>query len=64
MNGDLIRKCDVVSKLIHLENEYQFHKPNWDADTLYRKLIEVELEIGKTAAPTAVHTWMQRSEGE
>lgn len=44
----LIDKWVVVNKLIDLENEYQFHKPNWDAETLYRKLCEVEIEIGKT----------------
>ena len=43
--AEMINKWDVVNKLIHLENEYNFFK--WDAPTLYRKLCEVEIEIGK-----------------
>lgn len=43
---ELINKWDVVNKLIHLENEYNFFK--WDIETLYRKLCELEIEIGKT----------------
>ena len=45
--AEMINEWDVVDKLIYLENEYNFHK--WDAQTLYRKLCEVEVEIGKTS---------------
>ena len=50
---ELIDKWGVVDKLTALENECQFHKPDWDAETLYRKLCEVEIEIGKTPAVEA-----------
>jgi hypothetical protein len=51
--AELINKWDVVGKLIHLENEYQFFKGSadaWDAETWYRKICELEIAIGKTAA--------------
>ena len=51
---EMISKWDVVNKLIRLENEYQFHKPNCDAETLYRKICKLEIEIGKTPIVDAV----------
>lgn len=45
---EMINKWEVVEKLIQLENEYNFHKEEWDAQTLYRKLCEMEIAIGKT----------------
>lgn len=43
--AELINKWDAVSKLVHLENEYNFFK--WDAETLYRNLCQVEIAIAK-----------------
>ena len=45
---ELIDKCEVVNKLIRLENNYQFYKEKWDADVLYRRICELEIGIGKT----------------
>ena len=48
---ELINKWDVVSKLISLENEYQFFKGSADALTaekLYRRICELEIGIAKT----------------
>ena len=44
---DLINKWDVVNKLIQLENNYQFYKDVWDAEVLYRRIVELEIGIGK-----------------
>ena len=49
--AELINKWDVVSKLITLENEYQFFKGSadaLDAEKMYRRICEMEIEIGKT----------------
>ena len=45
---ELISKWDVVNKLIQLENNYNFYKDVWDAQTLYRRICELEIGIGKT----------------
>ena len=45
---ELINKWDVVNKLISLENEFQHYKPFEGFEhAMYRKLCEVEIEIGK-----------------
>ena len=46
--AELIDKWDVVNKLIQLENNYNFYKDVWDAQTLYRRICELEIGIGKT----------------
>ena len=51
---DLINKWDVVNKLIQLENNYNFYKDVWDAQTLYRRICELEIGIGKTPTVDAV----------
>ena len=51
---DLINKWDVVNQLIRLENNYQFYKEQWDAETLYRRICELEIGIGKTPTVDAV----------
>ena len=51
---DLINKWDVVNKLIQLENNYTFYKDVWDAQTLYRRICELEIGIGKTPTVDAV----------
>ena len=48
--AEYINKFDVVNKLIRLENNYQFYKEEWDADTLYRRICELEIGIGKEPA--------------
>ena len=48
--AEMISKWEVVGNLIALENEYQFHKDEWDAQMLYRKICELEMEIGKRTA--------------
>lgn len=45
--AEYIDKIEVVNKLIRLENKYQFYKAGWDADTLYRNIVKLEIEIGK-----------------
>ena len=44
----MIDKWEVVNKLIRLENNYNFYKDVWDAQTLYRRICELEIGIGKT----------------
>lgn len=44
--ADVINKWKVISKLIDLENAYTYHKEEWDAQTLSRKIDELESEIG------------------
>ena len=51
---DLINKWDVVNKLIQIENNYNFYKDVWDAQTLYRRICELEIGIGKTPTVDAV----------
>ena len=51
---DLINKWDVVNKLIQLQNQYNFYKNEWDADVLYRRIVELEIGIGKTPTVDAV----------
>ena len=51
---ELIKKWDVVNKLIQLENNYQFYKEQWDADVLYRRICELEIGIGKMPTVDAV----------
>ena len=46
--AELIDKWEVVNKLIRLENQYNFYKAKWDADVLYRRIVELEIGIGKT----------------
>ncbi len=47
--SELINKWDVVNKLIHLENEFQHYKPFEGFEhAMYRKLCNLEIEIGKT----------------
>ena len=46
--AELIDKWEVVNKLIRLENQYNFYKKEWDADVLYRRIVELEIGIGKT----------------
>ena len=49
--AELIDKWYVVSRLISLENEYQFFKGSkdaMDAEKLYRRICELEIEISKT----------------
>ena len=46
--AELIDKWEVVNKLIQLQNQYNFYKNVWDADVLYRRLVELEIGIGKT----------------
>ena len=53
--AEMISKFEVVGNLIALENEYQFHKEEWDAQTLYRKICELEIAIGKRSAVEVVH---------
>ena len=55
--AELIDKWDVVSKLITLENEYQFFKGSefaLDAEKLYRRICEMEIGIGKTQGTEVV----------
>ena len=50
--AELINKWDVVSKLITLENEYNFFKGSADAlsaEKMYRRICGLEMEIGKTS---------------
>lgn len=58
---ELISKWDVVNKLIRLENNYQFYKDVWDADVLYRRIVELEIGIGKTPGMT-VQQWIPVTE--
>ena len=52
---DLINKWDVVSKLIDLENEFQHYKPFHGFEhAMYRKICELEMEIGKSNTVDAV----------
>ena len=46
--AEMIDKWEVVNKLIQLENNYNFYKDVWDAQTLYRRIFELEIGIGKT----------------
>ena len=46
--AEMIDKWEVVNKLIQLENQYNFYKEKWDADVLYRRIVELEIGIGKT----------------
>jgi hypothetical protein len=50
MARELIAKWEVVSKLITLQNNYNFFKNEWDAERLYREIAKLEIEIGKTPA--------------
>ena len=46
--AELIDKWEVVNKLIQLENQYNFYKEKWNADVLYRRIVELEIGTGKT----------------
>ena len=63
---ELINKWDVVNKLIQLENNYNFYKDVWDAQTLYRRICEHEIVIGKTptvdAVPVVHGRWIVENE--
>ena len=65
---DLINKWDVVNQLIRLENDYQFYKEQWDAETLYRRICELEIGIGKTPTVDAVEVvhgeWVRNEDDE
>ena len=43
-----IDKWEVVSKLITLQNNYNFFKNEWDAERLCREIAKLEIGIGKT----------------
>lgn len=62
--AEYIDKIEVVNKLIRLENKYQFYKEDWDADTLYRNIVKLEIEIGKQlpadVAPVQHGCWKNR----
>ena len=59
---EYISKWDVVDKLIALENEFQHFKPFEGFEhAMYRKVCEVEMEIGKTPGVT-FHKWIPVSE--
>ena len=45
---ELIDKWEVVSKLITLQNNYNFFKNEWNAERLYREITKLEIIIGKT----------------
>ena len=45
---ELIDKWEVISKLITLQNNYNFFKNEWDAKILYREIAKLEIKIGKT----------------
>jgi hypothetical protein len=45
--SEQINKWEVVSRLITLQNNYNFFKNEWDADRLYREIAKLEIEIGK-----------------
>lgn len=44
---EMIDKWEVVSKLITLQNNYNFFKNEWDTERLYREIAKLEIEIGK-----------------
>ena len=46
--AELIDKCEVVSKLFKIQNNYTFFKNEWDAERLYREIAKLEIEVGKT----------------
>ena len=46
--AELIDKWEVVSKLITLQNNYNFFKNEWDAERLYREIAKLEIAVGKT----------------
>ena len=46
--AELTDKWEVVSKLITLQNNYNFFKNEWDAERLYREIAKLEIEIGNT----------------
>ena len=48
MASEMIDKWEVVSKLITLQNNYNFFKNEWDAERLYREIAKLEIEVGKT----------------
>lgn len=49
--AEYIEKCTVVNRLIDLENEFQQYKPFHGFEhTMYRKVCEAEIAIGKTTA--------------
>ena len=53
--AEMIKKWAVVDKLTSLENEFQRYKPFEGSEhAMYRKLCEVEMEIGKMSAVDAV----------
>ena len=63
--AELIDKWDVVSRLISLENEYQFFKGSkdaLDAEKLYRRICELEIAIGKIPGSKWIpaNGWSQR----
>ena len=46
--AELIDKWEVVSKLITLQNNYNFFKNEWDVERFYREIAKLEINIGKT----------------
>lgn len=49
--AEYLRKLSVVNKLIALENELQQYKPFRPCEaTMYRRICDVEIEIGKMDA--------------
>ena len=53
--AELINKWEVVSKLITLQNNYNFFRNEWDAERLYREIAKLEIGIGKTSGIVLVH---------
>jgi hypothetical protein len=52
--AELIEKWKVVDMLTALENEFQHYKPFHGFEhAMYRKLVEVEMEIGKMVSVEA-----------
>lgn len=52
--AELIDKWELVSKLITLQNNYNFFKNEWNAERLYREIAKLEIEIAKTPGVEAV----------
>lgn len=60
---EYIDKWAVVDKLTALENEFQHFKPFEGFEhAMYRKLCEVEMEIGKMPAAETVQRWIPVTE--
>lgn len=61
--AEYIKKFSVVDKLTELENELQQYKPFLPCEaTMYRRICDVEIEIGKMDAEDVVprHTFQEQ----